>query len=183
MLYQNVGTVEPWHKKDRRFLGDNNLLIIGNGNIGKRVANKMVSFLQISTFDAIQNLGNDLESKIRNADIITIHIPSSHDNKNFFDKRKLSWMKDGAILINTSRGQIVSENALYKEIESERLRAAFDVYWEEPYNGILKQFHPDKFYMTPHIASTCSRFLSGLEKDLTDVQNLNQECMSYTIFS
>ena len=75
-------------------------------------------------------------------------------------------MKDGAVLINTARGATVDEDALFKEIEAFRLRAAFDVYWQEPYQGKLKQFHPDRIYMTPHVASTCSGFIEGCRNDL-----------------
>ncbi len=75
-------------------------------------------------------------------------------------------MKDGAALINTARGAIVDEKALLKEIESLRLFAAFDVYWQEPYHGKLKGYHPDRFYMTPHVASTCNGFIEGCRKDL-----------------
>ena len=42
----------------------------------------------------------------------------------------------------------------YIELKKNRLRAAFDVYWKEPYNGKLKDFYPDNFFMTPHVAST-----------------------------
>ena len=75
-------------------------------------------------------------------------------------------MKNDAVLINTSRGTIVDEDALFAEISSNRIRAAFDVFWQEPYNGKLKEFHPDRFFMSPHVASTCSGFLEGCRKGL-----------------
>ena len=74
-------------------------------------------------------------------------------------------MKDGSVLVNTSRGAIVDEDALFIEINKNRLRAAFDVYWQEPYNGKLKKFYPDNFFMTPHVASTSNGFLHGCRKD------------------
>ena len=58
---------------------------------------------------------------------------------------------------------------LYNEIKKGRLRAAFDVYWEEPYKGKLIEFVPDKFFMSPHIASTCSGFLEGCKEGLDDL--------------
>ena len=100
------------------------------------------------------------------ADCVSIHIPKSPENISFIDKEKLSWMKDGSVLINTARGEIVDEDALFREVESNRLSAAFDVYWQEPYRGKLQGFHPESFYMTPHIASTCHEFLSGCKSDL-----------------
>ena len=90
------------------------------------------------------------------------------------DKIKLSMMKDGAILINTARGAIVDEDALFSEISSNRLQAAFDVFWNEPYEGKLKGLHPDQFLMSPHVASTCSGFLRGCRKGLDElIKELN----------
>ena len=75
-------------------------------------------------------------------------------------------MKNNSVLINTARGAIVDEDALYEEIRSNRLRAAFDVFWQEPYTGKLKEFHPNRFLMSPHVASTCSGFLEGCRKGI-----------------
>ena len=72
-------------------------------------------------------------------------------------------------MINTARGTIVDEDALYSEISSGRLRAAFDVFWHEPYVGKLKEFHPDRFYMSPHVASTCRDFIEGCRKGLDNL--------------
>ena len=59
------------------------------------------------------------------------------ENTNFFNKDKLSQMKNGSILINTSRAALVSEDALYEEIDKGRLEAAFDVFWEDRFFFIL----------------------------------------------
>tara|TARA_B100002003_G_scaffold83335_1_gene77804 strand:- start:397 stop:1230 length:834 start_codon:yes stop_codon:yes gene_type:complete len=166
MLYSEIGTLDPWWKDIRVQLNDKVLLVIGTGNIGSRVAKKMQDFLKVETYDLLQNTTTELKSLIASADCITLHIPESEENNNFMDGEKLSWMKDGAALINTARGAIVDEEAMLKEIESSRLCAAFDVYWQEPYQGKLKKYHPDRFYMTPHVASTCNRFLEGCRKDL-----------------
>ena len=78
-------------------------------------------------------------------------------------------MKNGAALINTARGAIVDEEALYHEIKQKRICAAFDVYWNEPYFGKFKEFYPECFFMTPHVASTCSDFLQGCRIDLENL--------------
>ena len=166
MLYGTVGTLDPWEKHDRVQLVDRVLLVIGTGNIGGRVAEKMRCFLNVKTYDVLQNSVSELKDMITLADCITLHIPKSEENNNFMDSEKLSWMQDGAVLVNTARGTIVNEDALYTEIKSGRLRAAFDVYWQEPYQGKLKEFHPEYFYMTPHVASTCNGFLEGCRKSL-----------------
>ena len=166
MLYNEIGTLDPWKKNTRVQLNDKVLLVIGMGNIGSRVAKKMKGFLKVDTFDVLQNTTAELKALIELADCITLHIPKNEENNNFIDGEKLSWMKDGSVLINTARGAAVNEDALFKEIESFRLLAAFDVYWQEPYQGKLKKYHPDHFYMTPHVASTCNGFLEGCRKDL-----------------
>jgi phosphoglycerate dehydrogenase-like enzyme len=166
MLYMNVGTVSQWVKNSRPALGSRNLLLIGLGRIGLMVKNKMKPFLEVTTYDSLSNSQNELKEMISKADCISLHIPNSPENKDFLDKEKLSWMKDDSVLINTARGPIVSETALYGELKNKRIYAAFDVYWKEPYEGKLKEFYPDRFFMTPHVASTCNAFLEGAAKDL-----------------
>ena len=166
MLYGNLGTLDPWVKESRRQLSNKKLLVIGTGKIGSRVFQLMKPFMYVTTFDIMQNEIHELKTLIQQADCITIHIPKSDDNLSFIDEEKLSWMKSGAALINTARGAIVDEDALYAELQNGRLRAAFDVYWQEPYTGKLKEFYPERFFMTPHVASTCKEFLQGCRKDL-----------------
>ena len=169
MIYSEVGSINPWIKYNRSQLSNKKLLVIGTGNIGGRVAKKMTSFFKVITFDLLNNTFLELKSLIESANCITLHIPMNDNNIAFFDQEKLSWMKDGTVLINTARGSLVDENAIYQEIKSKRIRAAFDVYWKEPYIGSLKEFHPDYFFMTPHIASTCNEFLKGCRKGMNDL--------------
>jgi phosphoglycerate dehydrogenase-like enzyme len=165
MLYKDLGSIEKWEKKQRPFLGDYKVLILGQGNIGKQVAEKLNPLVSVFTYDPLQNSEQELEELFKQSDVISLHIPLNKHTVSFVDEEKLSWMKDGATLVNTARGSIVSENALYNEIKNKRLCAAFDVFWNEPYGGMLKAFHPDGFYMTPHVASNCSTFLTGLACD------------------
>lgn len=165
MLYNNVGDIEKWKKLPRKILKDKRLLIIGYGNIGKRVYNKIKNFFKVDIYDNILYPGN-FDKLIPKADLISLHIPLTVDNVNFIDEEKLSLMRDGAILINTARGKLVDEDALYKYISKGKICAAFDVFWKEPYRGKLKEFHPDRFYMTPHIASNTINFLESCISDI-----------------
>ena len=169
MLYTEVGTLDPWFKHDRLQLSDKKLLIIGTGNIGSRVADKMRNFMKLETYDILTNTPGQLSEMLRKVDCVSLHIPNNPENKAFFNKERLSIMKDGSVIINTARGAIVNEDALYNEISKGRLKAAFDVYWKEPYEGKLKEFHPEKFHMTPHVASTCIGFLEGCRNDLNNL--------------
>ena len=169
MLYEKVGTLNPWVKVPRQQLSKKTLLVIGTGRIGGRVVKLMEPFLHLTTFDIQQNEFSELKSLMQVADCVSIHIPKSDNNVSFIDGEKLSWMKNNAILVNTARGAIVDEDALYLEIKQGRLNAAFDVYWHEPYNGRLKELYPDPFYMTPHVASTCKGFVEGCRRNLDEL--------------
>ncbi len=175
MCYKDIGTIEPWEKFNRNALQNKRLLVIGMGHIGRKVALKMEVFMNVSSWDIEKNHISDLKKLLQLADCTSLHIPLTKENINFFDKEKLSWMKDNSVLINTSRGPIVSENDLYNEIKADRLKAAFDVYWEEPYKGKLMDFNPDKFFMTPHVASTCNEFLQGSAEELKKLINELEE--------
>ena len=169
MLYSDIGTIDPWLKEPRQQLSKKNLLIFGTGKIGSRVAKLMKPFTKVTTFDILHNDLSELRPMIQQADCITIHIPNNDENTSLMDSEKLSWMKNNSILINTARGAIVNEDALYVEIRKKRIKAAFDVYWQEPYVGKLKEFYPDRFYMTPHVASTCNGFLTGCRNNLNEL--------------
>ena len=166
MAYNNVGKIDPWHRKIRKALSKQTLLVIGTGNIGSRVIKRMENFMNITTYDIIQNKEQELEPLISSADHITLHIPKDKMNNAFFDEKKLSWIKAGATIINTSRGSIVDEDALYNELSNSRINAAFDVFWNEPYNGKLMEFYPNSFYMSPHVSSSCNEFIDGCKRDL-----------------
>ena len=171
MLYGYVGSLEPWYKYDRQEMLQKTLLVIGTGNIGQRVVKFMEPFMNVITFDILQNKESDLPELIRQADCITLHIPKMDENESFINQEKLAMMKDDAALINTARGSLVNEDALFAEISSGRLRAAFDVFWKEPYAGQLKKFHPDKFYMSPHIAGYTDSFLLGCREALDNLMS------------
>lgn len=164
-MYADAGDFVTWTKRDRSALWSKVLLVIGTGNIGRRVASKMSVFMQVTTFDAASDNSDLIESRMRAANCVSLHVPLLPSTKNFIDERKLSWMQTGASLVNTARGAVVSEDALYQELKSGRLRAAFDVFWKEPYAGKLLELPPDRFMRSPHVASTCSEFLSATASD------------------
>lgn len=166
MLFNEIGEVDGWKKQSRSFLGNKTVLVIGQGNIGAHVTRKLQPSVKVLTYDILENSSEELEAFIKEADVVTLHIPLMPATEGFFDAEKLSWMQAGAALVNTARGPIVDENALYEEVKVGRLRAAFDVFWKEPYEGKLKQFHPERFLMSPHVSSNCENFLTGLAADL-----------------
>lgn len=174
LFYQDAfGDVKAWKKHERDFLGNKKALVIGLGNIGGRVAQKLKTFMPVTGFDIAHNNFGDLQNLLREADIISIHIPLTPESKNFFDREKLALVKNTAILANTARGALFDEEALYEKLRHSDCRAYFDVFWQEPYSGKLKDLGPKKFLMTPHSASNTKEFLEagfqqilGIARDL-----------------
>ena len=167
-MYADTGDFSSWTKRDRAALSTRELLVVGAGNIGSRVAAKMKSFMKVSTFDVVTDAADALEPRLRRADCVSLHIPLNDTTRGLIDAKKLGWMKDGASLVNTARGAVVDEESLYEELKAGRLRAAFDVFWEEPYRGRLLDLPETRFVRSPHVASTCAEFLQATARDFID---------------
>lgn len=87
------------------------------------------------------------------ADILTFHCPLTDDNQKILNSAALAKMKDGAIVVNTARGKLIDETALYNALVSGKIRVAgLDVHYEEPMlaDDPLKTL--DNVILTPHIA-------------------------------
>lgn len=164
-LYKKTGDLSSWTKEKRVFLSEKKVLVIGQGNIGKLVKEKLQKLVTVKSFDVLENKDEELEILVRESDVVTLHIPLTDSTHNFIDEEKISWMKKNSSLVNTSRGPIVSEDALFDAINNNKITASFDVFWEEPYHGKLTQFYPERFMMTPHVSSNCVNFLDNLAQD------------------
>jgi phosphoglycerate dehydrogenase-like enzyme len=73
-----------------------------------------------------------LEEIFSTCKIISLHVPKTPDTYHMIDKRLLSMIKDGSLLVNTARGAVIDEEALVEELEKGRFKAALDVYEVEP---------------------------------------------------
>jgi D-3-phosphoglycerate dehydrogenase len=123
--------------------------IVGLGEIGFAVAERATAFgLRVqairkdrdeATEERLKALDielvDSLEDLVETSDIVSIHVPATSETESMFDARLLGRMKEGAILLNTSRGDIVDEPALLDALETRALRAGLDVYPEEPGSG------------------------------------------------
>lgn len=95
-----------------------------------------------------------LEDILHNCELISLHIPHTEKTHMLINHERLSWMKKGSFLINTSRGGIVDEEALYHHLtEGQLAAAAFDVFLEEPCHN-MKLLSLENFLATSHIAGS-----------------------------
>jgi len=176
-LYNKVGNWDKWYKLPRNAISEQNVLILGKGKIGTKVFEKLKLFMKVDSFDILIDRPEVLQSKIQDADIVSIHVPLNKDTEGMIDKEKLSWMKDGALLVNTARAQIINEKDLFNELKSKRIKTALDVFWEEPYDGIILGVDTNNLIATPHLASTCKEFLINAEKDFFNFLNVLNESL------
>lgn len=95
----------------------------------------------------------DLDQLLRESDVVSLHVPLTPVTKGLIDKRRLGFIKPGAVLVNASRGGIVDEEALADALESGRLGgAALDVFGEEPPQNNSPLWKAPNLLVTPHIA-------------------------------
>ena len=135
--------------------------IFGLGQIGANVARRAKGFdMNVVAYDVVQNValaretGVEYRSKadiLGMADFITLHLPLTPETRGFIGTDELTAMKNSAILVNTSRGGIVDETALYRALKEGAIAgAALDVFEPEPpVNTPLVEL--DNFIGCPHI--------------------------------
>ena len=154
-------------------LGGKSLLIVGCGPIGRRTARiaargfRMrvvghdVAKLDVAALKVeygIDELCSDLPSALGEADFVSLHIPAMPETYHFVDRKFLANMKPSGMLINSARGSLVDEAALYDAVTSGGIAgAALDVFESEPYEPVA----PDKdlrildnVVLTPHMGSS-----------------------------
>ncbi|NQT06403.1 MAG: hydroxyacid dehydrogenase [Candidatus Omnitrophica bacterium] len=161
-----------WKKEMGLLFRDKVLGIIGFGKIGGRVAQLANAFGAKTVFYDIEAINDNssaqvsLEELLKASDIVAIH---SSSKERLIGKNEISAMKPGAILINTSRGSAIDEDALYDAISSGRIAsAALDVYNNEPYAGKLTGL--ENVILTPHIGSYAKE--ARIEMEIESVNNL-----------
>ena len=135
--------------------------IFGLGQIGANVARRAKGFdMRVVAYDVVQNpplakeLGVEYRSKadiLAQADFITLHLPLNQETQGFIGEQELKAMKKTAVLVNTSRGGIVDEQALYRGLKAGEIAgAALDVFAQEP-PGKTPLVELDNFIGSPHI--------------------------------
>ena len=150
--------------------------IVGYGNIGKQLSILAEALgMDVCYYDVEDKLALGNATKIDKlsellavSDVVTLHVDDNSSNKNFFGEKEISQMKDGAHLVNLSRGFVVNIEALVAALKSGKLAgAAVDVYPEEPRkNG---EFYTDlkglsNVILTPHVGGSTEE----AQRDIAD---------------
>ena len=155
-----------WLKKELKGteLRGKYLGIIGVGNIGKRLGRLARALnMNIIGYDVIpidpefsKEVGlmkADLDTLLQSSDYVSIHVPLLDSTHHLLNAQKISIMKNTAKIINTSRGGVVDEEALYEALSNNTLGgAALDVFESEPATG-TKLSELDNVILTPHIGA------------------------------
>ena len=141
--------------------------IIGYGHIGTQLgimAEHMGMNVEFYDIEDKLPLGNctqvaSLETLLSRADVVSLHVPETNETKNMFTATEIGLMKDGAILINASRGTVIDIDALTEAMRDKKLSgAAIDVFPVEPksnqeeFVSPLREF--DNIILTPHVGGS-----------------------------
>jgi D-3-phosphoglycerate dehydrogenase len=138
--------------------------IVGVGNIGRSIG-RMAKALRMNLIgydiypinpDFIKETGmivTDLNTLLESADFVTCHVPATAETKHMFNAERFAKMKPAAYLVNTSRGEIIDENALYEALKNGKIAgAALDVFEVEPPTNKQLLSLPN-LVCTPHIGA------------------------------
>lgn len=167
-----------WNKtaQGSREVRGKKLGIVGYGNIGKQLSVLAEALgMDVYYYDVEDKLAlgnatriNTLKELLNISDVITLHIDDNAANKNYIGKEEIAQMKDGAHLVNLSRGFVVDIEALVGALKSGKLSgAAVDVYPEEPRkNGdfLTELKGLDNVILTPHVGGSTEE----AQRDIAD---------------
>jgi glyoxylate reductase len=137
--------------------------IVGFGRIGRAVAHRAMGFGMHVLFTdpkpadpepGVEAHQVDFDTLLRESDFVSLHCPLTDETRNLMDARSLAKMKSTAVLVNTSRGPVVDQFALYEALKSGRLfAAALDVTNPEPLPADSPLLTLENCIVVPHIAS------------------------------
>ncbi|MBS4221733.1 phosphoglycerate dehydrogenase [Lederbergia citrea] len=167
-----------WKKRVGSEIYNKTIGILGLGAIGKSIARRAFGFdMKILAYDLCQDttFANQfevtycgIEEIIEQSDIICIHLPLNNETKHLINKEQLAKMKPNTFIINTARGGIIDEKALYEALQNKIIAgAAVDVFEEEPpKNSPLTEL--ENVILTPHNASASEEATLRMTIQTTD---------------
>jgi D-3-phosphoglycerate dehydrogenase len=157
-----------------------NLGIIGVGNIGKEVAKRALAFgMNVYGKDISRIEGamikdfSEMDQILPMCDVISIHLPSTPETKKLFNKEMFGYLKPGALLINTSRADVIDEEAMVEAIKEKKIRVALDVFKGEPEQkgGSVESHLRDipGVYVTHHIGASTEQAQNAVAEETVKI--------------
>ena len=150
-----------------------NIAIVGYGEIGQRVARISKAIGMNVLVIRHRTTDERIKQIISQSDVVSLHIPARKENVNYFDSEKISLMKKGAILVNTSRGCILDQDFAIEKVKDGSLAGlGLDVFAEEPDKNINipKGFN---IVTSPHVAFNTRETIGRMNDEL--IKNLLKE--------
>jgi phosphoglycerate dehydrogenase-like enzyme len=145
------------------------VLIVGLGSIGAATARLAAAF-GADVFGLRRRHGpvpegvravlssDRLRDELPRADVVVIAAPHTRETARMIGARELALLKDGAVLVNVSRGKLIDEAALARELEKGRIRAGLDVFEHEPLAADSPLWRSPNVLITPHVAGFFARY-------------------------
>jgi glyoxylate reductase len=154
-------------------LSGSTLGIVGLGRIGSAVARRARGFdlrvLYTRRARADSELGEfrELDALLAESDLVSLHMPLTPETEGLIDARRLALLRDGAVLVNTARGELVDERALVAELVSGRISAGLDVFAHEP-QVPAELLELPNVVLTPHIGSATRQTREAMTRLVVD---------------
>ncbi len=162
--YDAAARAGAWSRFEMRELTGKTVGVVGFGRIGRRLCELLSGFgVTVLAYDPFMNEQAAAERKVTpvaldtllsQSDIVSLHLPATEETKHLINADTIAMMKDGAYLINTSRGALVDEKALYDALTSNKLAgAALDVFEREPVTADNPLFALPNTVLSPHCSA------------------------------
>jgi len=154
-----------WLHTQYTSLNDSNIAIIGAGSISQTLQNYLAPYdVTITIYSRSganeSKLMTELDKDLPSFDIVFLIMPLNDESRNMFDARRLSLMKDGALIVNIARGAVINTDALVAELNSGRLYAALDVTDPEPLPKGHSLWSAKNCIISPHVGGDSTAFIS-----------------------
>jgi phosphoglycerate dehydrogenase-like enzyme len=146
-----------WSPSTQRSMVGARVLVVGAGDIGRRIGRMLEGFDAELTYvartarDGVRST-DELPRLLPQADVVVLVVPVTEETRGMVDAVFLAAMADGALLVNAARGVVVDHDALLAELTSGRLRAALDVTDPEPLPAGHPLWSAPGLLLTPHVA-------------------------------
>ena len=162
--FDNAVREGKWSRFTMRELKEKTVGIVGFGRIGRRLAQLLQGFdVKILAYDPYMNEAAaaklcvtpvSLDTLLAESDVVSLHLPATPQTHHLINRETIAKMKDGAYLVNTSRGVLIDESALKEALESGKLAgASLDVFEREPITKDLALNSVDNILLAPHVAA------------------------------